>query len=137
MQEEPLNKLGLDMGKVRAVLCSKHSYQDAYEVKGTWPLQRDRPSFMCAQGKKILQQPRRMPPPVLLSFGTQDTFLTYITLVPNKIKLLNLGLAEYISTVSFMGNGKASLTLKRSSTGEMGMTKEQVCRSSCLLTPHL
>lgn len=62
---------------------------------------------------------------MLLSFGTQDTFLTYIRLVPNKIKLLNLGLAKYISTMSSMQNGEASLTLKRSSTGEMGVTKDR------------
>lgn len=62
---------------------------------------------------------------MLLSFGTQDTFLTYIRLVPNKIKLPNLGLAKYISNMSSMRNGEASLNLKRSSIGEMGVTKDR------------
>ena len=62
---------------------------------------------------------------MLLSSSTQDTFLTYIRLIPTKIELLDLVLAEYISTMSSMGDGEASLTLK-SSTGEMGVPKTGV-----------
>ena len=62
---------------------------------------------------------------MVLSSGTQGAFLTYIRLVPAKIKLLDLGLADYISIMSSMGEGEDALTFKRSSTGEMGIIKDR------------
>lgn len=95
--------------------------------KGTWQLQTNRPTFICVQGEKILQQLRRMSSSVVLFSGTQDIFLAYIRLVPTKIKLLDLGLAEHISAMSSLGGqGKRN-----------GCDKGQVCRSSRLLIPHL
>lgn len=92
---------------------------------GTWQLQTNRPTFICVQSEKTLQQLGRMPSSVVLFSDTQDTSLTYVRLVPTKIKLFDLGLAEYISTTSSLGSGEDSLTLTRNSTGEMSVIKDR------------
>ena len=56
--------------------------------------------------------------------GTEGAFPISIRLVPTEVKLLNLRLAEHMSTLCSIG-GERLMTLERHSTGEMDVIKDR------------
>lgn len=91
------------------MLCSEQSHWEGCEVKkqsmpasteGVGSHEQTGVSLPVYRVKRDRQPPRRVLPSVVLFAGTQDTFLTCLKLFPTKVKLLNLGLAEYTSTMS-------------------------------------